>query len=174
MRSFKFLCIFFVVVALSLASLWAVSYGNDIDPGIIYRSLKEISSFGIVAVSLVGDAHEAGLNEDEVSKFIHDKFKGYFAGFPYEDLSKDSSRFWSLVLSRERKVGNVTFRVWVVGKDYPIAYHIRCDAGNFENPSIWSEEILGHGSKANTRDAIMQILDEMMRNFATTFFNARA
>jgi len=90
-----------------------------------------------------------------------------------EDLGKDSERFLHLLTTRDKTVGNITIRVWVVGKEYPLAYHVRLDAGNFSNPSIWSEEVLGHGSSKTVPAAIHKILDEMMRMFSRVFFQVR-
>jgi len=67
----------------------------------------------------------------------------------------------------------MTVRIWVVGNDYPVAYHVRLDAGNFGDPSIWSEEILGHGSAKTAPGAIRKILDEMMKMFSHVFFQVR-
>lgn len=140
----------------------------------LYREFREVKAFAMIAVSLVGQTETIGLKTDEVTQFAKSKFKDYFANVELEDIAGDSKRFLAMVLSREKTMGNITFRVWVVGEDYPIVYHVKCDAGNFDNPSVWTEEILGHGTKGNARDAIMGLVDEMMKTLAVAFFKVKA
>jgi hypothetical protein len=147
---------------------------TDKEVQLLYADLRQIGSIGLVALSLVGDAEKIGLNEKELNNFVKERFRAHFKSMPFEDVSKDTSKFLSLVGSRDRKVGNITLRVWVVGDEFPLAYHVRGDAGNFENPAIWTEEILGHGSKKTAPDAIKEIIDEMMRNLSVIFSRARA
>ena len=147
---------------------------TDREARLLFRDFKEINSFGIIAVSLVGDAEKIGLSESDLTNYLKSTFKDCFPGVKYEDVSKDSRRFLTLVSSRDKKVGNITFRVWVVGDDYPVAYHIKCDAGNFENPAIWTDEILGHGSRKTAPDAIKEIMNEMMKTLSVNYYKVRA
>ena len=173
------------IVALTLAfSLFAffpafaqesdVPQLNDRQARFLFRDFKEINSFGIIAVALVGDAEKIGLSESELTDCAKAAFKDYFPGIPYEDISRDSKKFLAHVSARDKRVGNITFRVWVVGEDYPVAYHIKCDAGNFDNPAIWTEEILGHGSKKTAPDAIKEIIRDMMKTASIDFHRVRA
>lgn len=146
---------------------------SDREARLLYKEFQEIRSFGIIAVSLVGDAVRIGLDEKRLTKYTKEKFKNYFIGVPFEDISKDSKKFFDLLSSREANIGNITFRVWVIGDDYPIVYHIRCDAGNFNNPSIWNEEILGHASKKTVPDSIEKFIDEMLQAFSKTYFRIK-
>lgn len=171
-----------LVVFLSLASSLSPAAAEKSSPSesleesakFLYRDFKEVHRFGMIAVSLVGDAEKLGLETDELTELAKRKFKENFHDTHYDDVSKDSKNFWSLVLSKDKKAGTITFRVWVVGEDYPVVYHIRCDAGNFENPAIWSEEILGHGSRKSAPDAIRQIIGDMMKSFAESYFKVKA
>lgn len=147
---------------------------TDRETRFLFRDFKEINSFGIIAVSLVGDAEKIGMSESELNGYLKSVFKGYFPGVKFEDISRDSRRFLTLVSSRDKKVGNITFRVWVVGDDYPVAYHIKCDAGNFENPAIWTDEILGHGSRKTAPEAIKEIMNEMLKTLSVNFYKVRA
>lgn len=140
----------------------------------LYREFRLLNSFAMIAVSLVGDAEKAGLKTEEVTQYAKARFAEYFSGIPLEDVSRSSKRFMALALSHEKTVGNITFRIWVLGDNYPVVYHVRCDAGNFDNPSIWTDEALGHASLNNTRDAILKIVDEMMKTLAVAFFKVRA
>lgn len=140
----------------------------------LYREFREVKSFGMIAVSLVGQAEELGLKTDEVTRHAKNRFRDYFFGVRLEDISSDSKKFLSLMLSRDRTVGNITFRIWVLGDEYPIVYHIKCDAGNFDNPSVWTEETLGHASRANLQEAVLGIIDEMLKTLAVAFMKVRA
>ncbi len=177
MRSFATLVIL-LVLSLVPAALSSAqqSTAPDLSPrqlSLLYGDFKALRSFGLVAVSLAGDAESIGLNEKELTNYVKLKFKEHLGSIKLDDTSRSSQKFLALVATKERSVGNMTFRVWVVGEDYPLAYHVRCDAGNFENPSIWTEEILGHGSKKTLPDAIRNIINEMIKEFARIFTTVR-
>lgn len=140
---------------------------------LFYGLFKDVKSFGLISVSLVGDAEKIGLDEFQLTHFLEDKFRSYFCNFEYEDLTQNPEKLAAAIGKRDRNVGIITFRVWVMGDDYPLAYHVRCDAGSFENPSIWTEEVLGHGSKRTAPAAIREIMNELMRQLAANFLKAR-
>ncbi|MFP5213721.1 MAG: hypothetical protein ACLGPL_10105 [Acidobacteriota bacterium] len=172
------------VVALALAVLIAtgpaLAWGgggeglSDKEVRLLFGELGEVKSFGVIAVSLVGDAEKIGLREKDLTDHLKSGFRANFKGVPFEDISRNSGKFLALTASGDRSVGNMAFRVWVIGTEYPIVYHIRCDAGNFLHPSIYTDEILGHGSPNTTPDAIRQILDEMMQDFSSCFTRVRS
>ncbi|MCU0574190.1 MAG: hypothetical protein MUC41_14515 [Syntrophobacteraceae bacterium] len=140
----------------------------------LYGEFREVRSFGMIAVSLVGQAEQLGLRTEEVTRHARNRFRDYFSGVRLEDISSDSRKFLALMLSRDRTVGNITFRIWVLGDELPIVYHIKCDAGNFDNPSIWTEEALGHASGANLQETVLGIVDEMLKTLAVAFMKVRA
>jgi hypothetical protein len=140
----------------------------------LYREFRDVKTFGMIAVSLVGQAEQIGLKTEEMTQHAKAKFREYFSGVRLEDISGDSSQFLSLLLKRDRTVGNITFRIWVLGEEYPLVYHIKCDAGNFDNPSIWTEETLGHGTKTGLKESIPAIMDEMLKTLAVAFFKVKA
>ncbi len=135
---------------------------TDREVTLLFGEFREVQSFAMIAVSLVGDAEKIGLDAEELTRYAKSQFKNHFSRIRYEDVSKDSGRS-----------GNLTFRVWVVGREYPVVYHIRCDAGNFENPAIYTEEVMGHSSPGAASEAIKTILGEMIREFSVIFFRAR-
>lgn len=140
----------------------------------IYKDFKEIQSFGRIWVVFEGkDAKEIGLNQDELVDYVKLRFKNNFGKIKYEAISGEK---FKTVLGNEaeaKKIGSISFTVWVVGKDYPIAYHLKCEAGHFRNFSIWSQAILGYGSKENVPDLIKKYLNEMIERLAIDFFKAR-
>lgn len=173
----KYRRLFAILVIVLLTSVFPVAAQekglSDREIWLLYKEFREVRNFGMIAVSLIGDASRIGLNESELTEYAKEKFKQHFAQTKLEDISKDSKKFLGLVGSRERKVGNITIRVWVIGVDYPIVYHIKCDAGNFDNPSIWTEEILGHGSRQSAPEAVKKIIDEMIGSLASIFYKIK-
>jgi len=146
---------------------------TDREVNILYGEFKELRSFGVIAASTVGDAGLIGLDETALTSFLKAKFKEYFGESFYDDVTRDSRKFLSLLSSKDKNIGNMTSRVWVIADDDLVIYHVKSDAGNFDNPSIWNEEVLGHGTKATSSAAIRRILDEMMKELATSFFRVR-
>lgn len=146
---------------------------SDEEIEFFYGLFKEVDSFGLISLSLVGDAEKIGLNEQLLTKYLDEKFRTCFCETKYEDLTQNPTKLATAIAKRDNSIGIITFRVWVIGDDYPLAYHVRCDAGTFENPSIWTEEVLGHGSKRTAPGAIKEILNELMQELAANFLKAR-
>lgn len=178
MKSIRFLALTLAFMLMPpfgvVAQAGEVSQLSDHQARLLFRDFREIKSFGILAVSLVGDAEKIGLNEADLTDCVKAAFKDYFPGIKYEDISTDPEKFMALAASREKKIGNITFRVWVVGEDQPVAYHVRCDAGNFDNPAVRTDETLGHGSRKTAPDAIREVINEMMKSLSVDFFRVRA
>jgi len=147
---------------------------TDEEVRLFYGLFKDVKRFGLISVSLVGDAQKIGLNELELTQLMDDKFRSTFCNIEYEDLTQTPEKLAAAIGKRDRQIGIITFRVWVMGTDYPLAYHVRCDAGSFENPAIWTEEVLGHGSNRTAPAAIKEIMSELMRQLATNFLKARS
>jgi len=155
------------------ANTSGLSQLTEKETSLLYSELKSIRVFGLIATSLLGDAEKLGLKENELTEYAKTCFRKYFGESKYEDICRDSEKFLTLVASRDKNIGNMTIRVWVIGDEYPIVYHVKCDAGNFDNPSIWSDEVLGHGSNKTTPQTIKDILNEMIQLLAVTFFKVQ-
>ena len=143
---------------------------------LLYEDFKEIESFGTIWVLFEGeDAQNIGLNEQELTDYVKLRFKNNFGKVKYQDISKDKGK-GNTIFENEaeaKKIGCIRFLVWVVGVDYPIAYYVKCEAGNFKNFLIWSDAVLGYGSKENVPDSIRKSLNEMIERLAIDFFKAR-
>ena len=146
---------------------------TDEEIELFYGLFKEVDSFGLISLSLVGDAESIGLNEQVLTRYLDERFRTCFCDTRYEDLTQNPAKLAAAIAKRDNSIGIITFRVWVIGDNYPLAYHVRCDAGTFENPSIWTEEVLGHGSKRTAPGAIKEILNELMQELADNFLKAR-
>jgi len=141
----------------------------------LYRDFKDIESFGYIMVFFQGkDTKKIGLNEYELTDYVKLSFKSNFGKMKYKNMSIE--RFPSIYYNEAeaKKTGRIICWVWVVGTDYPIAYHIRCEAGNFKDFSIWSDAVLGYSSKRNVLDDVRKGLDKMMERLAIDFFKARS
>jgi hypothetical protein len=147
---------------------------SDKEARLLYKGLKEINSFGLIAVALVGDTDKIGLSQRELTDYARTRFQAHFKRTKLDDVSRDSKAFLNLVSTRDKKVGTITFRVWVVGNESPIIYHLKIDAGNFDNPAIYTEEILGHGTPKNTSDSVRTTIDEMMKDLASVYYKVKS
>jgi hypothetical protein len=146
---------------------------TDAEVQLLYGLFKDIKNFGLISVSLIGDAQKIGLNEFQLTQLMDNKFRSTFCNIEYKDLTQTPEKLAAAIGQRDKQIGLITFRVWVMGTDYPLAYHVRCDAGSFANPSIWTEEVLGHGSNRTAPAAIQEIMTELMRQLAVNFLKAR-
>ncbi len=176
MKLLSFLVALFLVAAPLVPDCGAGSESSGLtekEAKFLYRDFREIKSFAMVTISLVGDADRAGLSERELTEYARTRFRKHFDRTKLEDVSRDSKAFVNLLASGEKKVGNVAFRVWVVGQETPLVYHVKIEVGSFVNPAIYTEEILGHGSPKTTGDAIRAILDEMLKDAAQVFYQVK-
>jgi len=136
---------------------------------IFYGELKEIEYFNFIYVHIEGeDGEKIGLNKESLTKYAILKFKNNFAYINYKDIDLP----YDAADSEKKKVGRLWFRVWLVGDDYPIAYHFKCKAGNYFR-YCWEYENLGYGSKENVPDTIKKIISEVIEKLAIDFFTVR-
>lgn len=177
MRFTRMLSLALLLSCLSTPPVFAQMQGSagltDREVRLLYGEFNKVQSFGLIAISLVGDAEKIGLTRSALKAYAIEQFKNDFCQIKFEDLSLDLKRFTKLISVQDPKTGIMTFRVWVVGDGSSLAYHVRCDAGNFRNYTIWSEEVLGHGAEATAPKAIEEIMAEMMKQLAISFFRAR-
>ena len=138
-----------------------------------YGELLKIKRFGLIAVNVNGDAGKLGLNNNDLTDYAKLRFKNNFSRVSYEEVSKEELQTLSGDDAKAKKVGVISCRVWVVGNNYPVAYHVRCDEGNYKNLSIWSDEILGYGSKPNLPETVKRSISEMMEKLAIIYFKVR-
>ncbi len=138
-----------------------------------YDVFKEIQSFGWIYVYITGDVKKIGLSEAELTGYVKLRFKNNFAKTKYKAVPRKKWPYLFANDSEARKVGSLSFRVWVIGDDYPIVYHVKSEAGNFEDLQIWIGEYLGVGSKENVPDTIRKTLNQSIEELAIVFFKAR-
>lgn len=119
------------------------------------------------------DAKKIGLDEDELTDYLRLKVKNNFANIRMEevDFSKNNTK------SFKQQVGSLHLNVWVVGDNYPVAYHLRyvfftSDYSEGDS-SIWDTKWLGYGSKDNISDIIKSNIDKTIQDLAILFFKVR-
>ncbi len=93
-----------------------------------YRGFKDVQSFGYINVVLGNTAKQIGLSQGELTDYVKLRFKNNFAKIKYKEVPFE--KWGDLNEADALKVGYLWFRVWVVGDDYPIAFHVQCRAGN--------------------------------------------
>lgn len=136
-----------------------------------YKGFKTVKSFGFVSVSIMGDARKIGLKEDELSNYLRLKFKNNFADIPYKKASYNDKIFNNK--EQRNSIGSIHIKVWTIGDDYPIAYHLSIRAGNYTDFGIYTNAILGYGSKENVPETVKKLITELVEELAISFFKAR-
>ncbi len=142
---------------------------------VIYSGFKTIESFGHIYLMFEGDAKKIGLNKDKLEDYLKLKFKNNFADVKYNYVGvKELERLLlKKDIEKSRKVGRFSSLVWITGNDYPIAFFVRCEAGNYEELNFWNFETLGYGSKKNVPGYIKKTLGECVEKLAVDFFKVR-
>ena len=135
-----------------------------------YSGFKTIEKIVWVTVTVKGSAEKLGLREDELTDLLKLRFKNTFTGMKVEKKPR-----WSELRDKKTraKFGVIHLIVWTVGDDYPVAYHITIRAGNFSDPGVYENAVLGHGSKSNVPRTVRETISELMDDLAIAFFKAR-
>lgn len=144
---------------------------------ILYPEFLDLEFFGNIRVVIEGeDAEEIGLDSDELTEFLRLKYKNNFAGFPYKDVfaEEDAEK---LIESLQDEVlqsmtGVIIVNVWIVGTNYPIAYHIETTAGSLAEMS-YENAVLGYGSSENVPDHVKKTINDMVEGLAIAFYKTR-
>ena len=142
---------------------------------VIYDKFNPIEYFGYIVVYFQGSAEEIGLNKTELIDHARLRFKNNFAGIKCkQDLNIRICLPKALPnVDDWPKVGTISFTIWTVGKDFPIAYHISCEAGTVLNTGMWESAFLGYGSKANIPKLAKECIDDLIEDLAIDFFEVR-
>lgn len=136
---------------------------------LLYGGLNKIESFGYIYVHVRNPKEDKlGLNSEELTGYLRLRYKNNFANIPFKDQSQN---LWDM--KSKEKVGMLWCGVWTVGDNYPVAYHVECTAGSFEQPRILSEAILGYGNKRNVPETIKKSIDDLVSQFAIQFYKTR-
>jgi len=138
---------------------------------IFYSGFKTVENFGLINVSLEGTAEKIGLKKEGLSDYLRLRFKNSFAGMEFKEPENLLEAFQDK--EKAKRTGNIHVKVWTVGDDYPIAYHIGISAGNLANPRNYETAFLGYGSKQNVPDSVRESISQLIDDLAVAFFKAR-
>jgi hypothetical protein len=162
-----------IVLAAILVLQATISYADELQDWQkkVYAGLRSIEKFGSINVSLTGTAEKLGLNTAQLTDHLALRFKNNFAGMKYEEMMKpytvppgDAAR---------SKIGTLWCHVWTVGDNYPVALHVTCRLGNFVDPDVHSNAVLGYASKASIQSEVKDSLNSLSEEFAIFFFKMR-
>jgi hypothetical protein len=164
--------LFFIILIIILSLFFISSAQEGINESailnIFYGEFKDIEYFNFIYVSIDGSAEKIGLNSEELTKYAKLKFKNNFAYIEYKDIQLQDNASES----EKKKKGSLWIKVWTVGENYPVAYHIKCKAGNYFD-YFWEQEVLGYGSKENVPNSIKESVGELIEQLAIDFFTTR-
>jgi hypothetical protein len=172
---FRFLTLFVLAIALSAGSSAFADEKKPNFESIFYSGFKTIEGFGLISVSLEGSAEKIGLKKEELTDYLRLRFKNSFAGVGF----KEPENLWETIQNKEKakKIGYIHVKVWTVGDDYPIAYHIAISAGNLASSQEsleYETAFLGYGSKRNVPDSVRESISQLIDDLAVAFFKARS
>jgi hypothetical protein len=136
-----------------------------------YSGFWTVERFALIDVTLEGTAKKLGLNEDKLTDYLRLRFKNSFAGMEF----KEPDSLVKVILNKDtaEKYGSIHVKVWTVGDDYPVAFHLELQAGNLTNEKEYRGAVLGYGSKQNVPDTIRKKIAELVEEAALAFFKAR-
>jgi hypothetical protein len=131
-------------------------------------------------VTLDGDAEKIGLDEKELTDYLKLRIRNNFDDIKIVDMKEFFTKYTG------KQQGGISLRIWVLGDDYPVAYHLKYTFFNYEyrykesrpkgvrvNHSIWENEILKIGSKENVSDSIKKSIDDVIPKLAILFYEVR-
>lgn len=72
-----------------------------------------------------------------------------------------------------RDTGQVALRVWTVGTEMSLAFHLEIAAGPLGAPSIYESETLGVSGTSRFRNDLDEAIDGLVRQFSLVFMEAR-
>src|SRR5690554_834144 len=168
---FRILTLFFMIFS---SCLVPSAFANDDDQSfesIFYSGFKTVERFGLIDVSVEGSAEKIGLKKEDLKNYLRLRFKNSFAGMEF----KEPENLWETFQDKDeaRKIGNIHLKVWTVGDDYPVAYHIAINAGNLDSGSEYENTHLGYGSKGNVPESVRESISQLIDDLAVAFFKAR-
>ncbi len=136
-----------------------------------YRAFLDIKIFDKQATNvwITGHAKKIGLDEKELTDYLRLKIKNNFANIKIEkDWGRPDNKYTA------KQIGAISLGVWIVGDNYPVAYHLRYKFIKLEaGTKIWDTERLGYGSKDSVPDSIKEDIDKTIEDLAIFFFKAR-
>lgn len=163
---------FLLIIALVTGSSAFADEKRMNNESLLFTGFKAIDRFGLIDVSLDGSAEKLGFKKEELADYLRLRFKNSFSGIGFKEPENILEIFQDT--EKAKKFGHIHVRVWTVGDDYPIAYHIMIDAGSFAKGREYQDAILGYGSKRNIADFVRESISKLVDDLAVVFFKARS
>jgi len=142
-----------------------------------HTGLKKIQFFSkIILIFTTENEVKIGLNKKKLNEFLKLRYKNNFSNFPYKQLNENE--FSNFALSEGENeirefLGVIIVKIFTVGSDYPIAYHINLSAGNLSQ-TLFEAEYLGIDSADTIEKAIKNSIRQLVESLANDFFKARS
>lgn len=117
-----------------------------------------------VVVRFVGSAEELGLDGESLG--VRERVEAAPPHMMFVDgIESDNVSL--------RDTGQVALRVWTVGTETPLAFHLEIAAGPLGAPSIYESETLGVSGTTRFRSDLDEAIDGLVRQFSLVFMDAR-
>jgi hypothetical protein len=158
----------------------ALSEISDVDKSkamriLAHGDLLQVRYFRAAQVYFQGSAEQLGLDAQELQDFVNLKQKNIFTGYEMKSLPKDAQftvdglDFKVLGVDMNEWAG-ISVRVWTVGDDYPVAYHLKLSIVKLGGGKHgYEDELLGVSSRQKIRDTrlLKDAITGMMETAAT-------
>lgn len=163
---FLFLMLFLFFTSLGQCNPSSMS---ALDQMINEAAFQPVEYFVSIDTKTIGDVYKIGLTKEYLTSYLRLAVKREIPTMKYQPDLMDFEK-WE---TDARKWGDISVTVWTVGSDYPIAYHVSIEAGNWNSFAVHKNAYLGYGSKATVPDIIKKDINELVQQFAIVFYKAR-
>lgn len=138
-----------------------------------WEQLKSIEKFAILHLDTEGSAEKIGVKQDELQDYLRLRFKNSFSRIESKPDKGLMESFGKLDFDKAIKYGTILIRVWTVGEDDHVSYHIQLLAGNLVDRKLYDNEVLGFDSKKNMPNVVRNTISDLVDEFAIFFFKNR-
>ncbi len=129
-----------------------------------FNKIKRIEKMTTNVYFMGDDAEKIGLNVMELTDYLRLRIRNNFENIKIEDSGIDKYK--------DEQVGMIKIRVWGLGTDYPIAYHLKCEFRN-NIRLVWGQEYMGIADKERILNAVKEGIDVLIQVLAMDFFDVR-
>jgi len=161
----------------------------------MYSGLKDIENLYSVSVNIYGneDIFENGKNmgilsdddeeiynrkyrSDNLSDYLKLRIKNNMGDINILTDSEANdfySEFDGYSKENLKKYGRFNIRIWLIGDNYPIAYHVKANFGTFLNNNLWSDEYLGYSNSNNIKKVSKEIINKIVEGVSITYLKVK-
>ena len=125
-----------------------------------------------VDVEFVGSAEALGLSQDSIAARAREHLQA--------TLPELAVRTGTILIRpgfEEQEpmldTGQIRLRVWTVGEENPIAYHVAIHAGPILALRLYESQVLGYSGRNRFPADLDGVIEGLVREFATTFMSVR-